>query len=197
MGTAREKAKEQRRRELLAAAASIMAERGFHQTRLGDVGAVVGISGPGIYRHFDGKDDLLAQVLIEISIRLVDGARAVVNRHREAGEGDPAVVLADLVDFHVEFAVTEPDRIRVQEREIRNLVAHALEKVRSLQRTYLSLWTDALLQCRPDLERAQARLRVQLAVGMVNSSRHVMHWAGPDMVRDQATRMALASLWAE
>lgn len=197
MTTAREKAKEQRRRELLAAAASIMAERGFHQTRLGDVGAAVGISGPGIYRHFDGKDDLLAQVLIEISIRLVDGARAVITRHDQAGGADPAAVLADLVDFHVEFAVTEPDRIRVQEREIGNLVAHALEKVRSLQRTYLSLWTDVLLQCRPDLDRAQARLRVQLVAGLINSSRHVIHWADPDLVRDQATRMSLASLRAE
>lgn len=197
MTTAREKAKEQRRRELLAAAASIMAERGFHQTRLGDVGAAVGISGPGIYRHFDGKDDLLAQVLIEISIRLVDGARAVITRHEEVGGVDPAAVLADLVDFHVEFAVTEPDRIRVQEREIGNLVAHALEKVRSLQRTYLSLWTDVLLQCRPDLDRAQARLRVQLVAGLINSSRHVIHWAGPDLARDQAARMSLASLRAE
>ena len=178
MTTAREKAKEQRRRELLAAAASIMAERGFHQTRLGDVGAAVGISGPGIYR-------------------LVDGARAVITRHDQAGGADPAAVLADLVDFHVEFAVTEPDRIRVQEREIGNLVAHALEKVRSLQRTYLSLWTDVLLQCRPDLDRAQARLRVQLVAGLINSSRHVIHWAGPDLVRDQATRMSLASLRAE
>lgn len=197
MATEREKAKERRREELLAAAAEIMAERGFHQTRLGDVGAAVGISGPGVYRHFDSKDDLLAQILIEISIRLVDGARAVLAAHRSSEGADPGAVLDDLVAFHVEFAVTEPARIRVQEREIRNLQAHALEKVRSLQRTYLGLWTDVLLQCKPDLERAEARLRVQLAAGLINSSRHVIRWAGADMVRGQASRMALAALGAD
>lgn len=197
MSTERERAKRRRREELLAAAAEIMAERGFHQTRLGDVGASVGISGPGIYRHFEGKDDLLAQVLIDISIRLVDGARAVIAEHREKGDPDPQAVLDDLVAFHVEFAVTEPDRIRVQEREIRNLVDQASEKVRSLQRTYLGMWTDVLMQCRPDLDRTQARLRVQLAAGLINSSRHVIHWAGPELVRDQATRMAHASLATE
>lgn len=197
MVTEREKAKERRREELLAAAAEIMAERGFHQTRLGDVGAAVGISGPGVYRHFASKDDLLAQILIEISIRLVDGARAVLAAHRDSEGVDPSVILRDLVAFHVEFAVTEPSRIRVQEREIRNLQAHALDKVRSLQRTYLGLWTDVLLQCRPDLERGEARLRVQLAAGLINSSRHVIRWAGADMVRGQASRMALASLEAD
>lgn len=197
MATQRKRAKERRRQELLAAAAEIMAERGFHQTRLGDVGAAVGISGPGVYRHFDSKESLLAEILIDISIRLADGARDVLARHRDTGGGAPEVILSDLVAFHVEFAVREPDRIRVQEREIRNLQAQALEKVRSLQRTYLSLWADVLLQCQPHLERKEARLRVQLTAGLINSSRHVIHWAGADLVQDQATRMALASLWAD
>lgn len=197
MSTEREKAKERRREELIAAASVIMAERGFHQTRLGDVGASVGISGPGIYRHFEGKDDLLAQILIDISIRLVDGARTVLEEHAGDVPPDPRAILRDLVGFHVEFAVTEPDRIRVQEREIRNLVDHAADKVRSLQRTYLGLWTDVLLQCRPDLDRREARLRVQLAAGLINSSRHVIRWAGADLVREQTNRMALASLEAE
>lgn len=197
MSTERERAKERRREELLSAAAEIMAERGFHQTRLGDVGATVGISGPGIYRHFEGKDDLLAQILIDISIRLVDGARAVLEEHGAYAAGEPWEVLTDLVGFHVEFAVTEPDRIRVQEREIRNLVDHAAEKVRSLQRTYLGLWTDVLMECLPELDRSQARLRVQLAAGLINSSRHVLRWAGPELVREQTTMMATASLKAK
>ena len=196
MVTEREKAKERRRQELLVAAANIMAEKGFHQTRLEDVGAAVGISGPGIYRHFGSKDALLAEILTEISIRLVDGARDVLAKHRGQLDVDPDKVLYDLIAFHVEFAVTEPARIRVQERELRNLQAQALEKVRSFQGTYLSLWADVLLRSRPHLTRDEARLRAQLAVGLINSSRHVSHWAGVDLIREQATRMAFASLRA-
>ncbi|QGU02559.1 HTH-type transcriptional repressor KstR2 [Corynebacterium kalinowskii] len=194
MPTARELAKIQRRKELLAAAARIMAVRGFHQTRLSDVGAEVGISGPGVLRHFASKDELLEMLLVDISIRLVDGARAAMAEHAESGSTDPEDLMRALVTRHVEFASNEPDIIRVQGREIHNLEPEALTKVRSLQLTYLRLWTDVLLECRPDLGRATARLRVQLAAGLINSVRYVIHWAGEDLVREQAYLMAVDAL---
>lgn len=191
MPTAREIAKLQRRQELLAAAAKIMARRGFHQTRLSDVGAEVGISGPGVLRHFVSKDELLEMLLVDISIRLVDGAREEVAAHQGRSPED---VMRALVKRHVEFAATEPDIIRVQSREIHNLGDEALTKVRSLQLTYLRMWTDVLQQCLPELERPAARLRVQLAAGLINSVRHVIHWAGPDLVREQTYDMAVEAL---
>lgn len=197
MPTARELAKLKRRQELLNAAARIMAERGFHQTRLSDVGAEVGISGPGVLRHFASKDELLETLLVDISIRLVDGARAAISSHEESGSADPDDLMRALVLRHVEFASTEPDIIRVQGREIHNLEPEALTKVRSLQLTYLRMWTDVLLECRPGLGREAARLRVQLAAGLINSVRYVIHWAGPDLVREQAYRMAVAALLAD
>ncbi|AKK02653.1 TetR/AcrR family transcriptional regulator [Corynebacterium epidermidicanis] len=197
MATSREQAKQKRRAELLNAAARIMADRGFHQTRLGDVGAAVGISGPGVLRHFKNKDDLLEKILVDISIRLVDEARDAIASHAESGDGSPQTLMSELVLRHAEFAATEPDIIRVQEREIRNLTEDARRKVRSLQLSYLGLWMDVLLECRPDLDRQTARLRVQLAAGLINSTRHVIHWAGPDLLREQAHKMALAALMAE
>lgn len=197
MPTARELAKRQRRQDLLNAAARIMAERGFHQTRLSDVGAEVGISGPGVLRHFASKDELLETLLVDILIRLVDGARAAISSHEESGSANPDDLMRALVLRHVEFASAEPDIIRVQGREIHNLEPEALKKVRSLQLTYLRMWTDVLLECRPSLGREAARLRVQLAAGLINSVRYVIHWAGPDLVREQAYRMAVAALLAD
>lgn len=193
MSTSREDAKERRRQALLKAAAQIMAEKGFHQTRLADVGAKTGVSGPALYRHFSGKGDLLAKVLIDISVRLVDGAREAMEGGANA---DPETRLRALVARHAEFAATESDLIRVQEREIDNLVDEDLDKVRSIQRTYLRIWTDALLECMPDLERGEARLRVQMVAGLINASRHVIHWAGPELVREQAQKMATEALLA-
>ena len=89
--TARSQAKERRRTALFREAARIIAERGFHQTRLADVGAAVGISGPGVYRYFSSKDDMLAQLLIDISSRLVARGREVMHEH--GGDADPRVGL--------------------------------------------------------------------------------------------------------
>ena len=185
--------RERRHAEIIAAAAAMIADRGFHVTRLEDVGQVVGISGPGLYRYVSGKDDMLAQILVDISVRLVDGARAVMDRSR-AEEWAADRTLRELLSFHVEFAVTEPDRIRVQEREIGNLAPQQREKVRSLQRMYISMWVDALRRSDPALTEDEARVRVQLAAGLINSSRHIIRWAGPDAVRREAMDMALRAI---
>ena len=73
-----------RRAEILAAAASLFAARGFHGVSIEDIGGAVGISGPALYRHFSGKDALLAEMLLDISSRLRESAVAV-GHHGRAG----------------------------------------------------------------------------------------------------------------
>lgn len=60
-----------RREQILKEAARLFAERGFHGVGVDEIGAAVGISGPGLYRHFPGKDAMLAELLVGISERLL------------------------------------------------------------------------------------------------------------------------------
>src|SRR6188474_1422190 len=71
-----------RREQILKEAARLFAERGFHGVGVDEIGAAVGISGPGLYRHFPGKDAMLAELLVGISGQLLTGAR---RRLAEAG----------------------------------------------------------------------------------------------------------------
>src|SRR5215203_5251414 len=82
-----------RREQILQAAAQLFAERGSRAVGVDDVGAAVGVTGPAIYRHFASKDAMLAEMLLLISERLLEGARDCVAR---AGE-DPAAQLRALV----------------------------------------------------------------------------------------------------
>lgn len=84
-GTARDRAKADRRAALLAAAARLFAERGFDGVTLEDIGAAVGVSGPAVYRHVSGKQALLGAILVDVSERLLHGGRAVT-----AAVSDPA-----------------------------------------------------------------------------------------------------------
>lgn len=102
--TPRSQAKAERRRQLLVAAARLIAERGFTGVRLEDLGAAVGISGPAVYRHFPNKDALLVEILVDISRRLFAGGTAV-----EESTSDPHETLEGLVDFHLDFALGEQD----------------------------------------------------------------------------------------
>lgn len=51
-------AKEQRREEILAAAKTTFAAKGFHATTIGDVAKAAGVSYGSIYWYFDSKDAL-------------------------------------------------------------------------------------------------------------------------------------------
>uniref|UniRef100_UPI0035933D58 TetR/AcrR family transcriptional regulator n=1 Tax=Microbacterium sp. SORGH_AS_1204 TaxID=3041785 RepID=UPI0035933D58 len=76
-GTARDRAKAERRTALLAAAARLFAERGFDGVTLGDIGEAAGVSGPAVYRHVASKQALLGAILVDVSERLLRGGRAV------------------------------------------------------------------------------------------------------------------------
>src|SRR3954468_13030918 len=105
-----------RREQLLAVAAQLFAERGFHGVSIADLGAAVGVSGPALYRHFPGKEALLAELLVGISEHLLAGRRQIA-----ASAPDPAQALAALVEFQADFAGREPELIVVQDRDLANL----------------------------------------------------------------------------
>ncbi len=72
----REERKEETRAELIAAAAKVFAERGFHAASLDQIAAEAGYTTGAIYGHFSGKDDLFLGVAEEYA----------ATRARELGE---------------------------------------------------------------------------------------------------------------
>src|SRR3954470_14233889 len=109
--TRRSRAKSDRRSQLIAAAERLIAEHGYLAVRLEDIGAAAGVTGPAIYRHFPNKEAFLAELLVGISTRLLAGATDVV-----AAAADPTTAIEALVDFHLDFVLSEPDLIRIQDR---------------------------------------------------------------------------------
>ena len=188
--TPRAQAKAQRRVEILVAAARLMARRGFHGVRLDDIGAEVGISGPGMYRYFSSKEDVLAEMLLDISLRLRDGGRAAVDRG-----GEPAEVLDALLAVHVDFVATEPDLISVQFRDLGSLPAGPRHEVRRLQREYAEMWVDALVRLRPEISTTDARAHVHAVFGLLTASPRLPAMA-EDELRRVLTVMASAALRA-
>src|ERR1700761_2329096 len=104
------------REKLLDEAARLFARRGFHGTSTEDLGAACGISGPAVYKHFASKDEVLEVMLVGISERLLAGGREVVGRYPDA-----SAALRRLISFHADFTFSEPDLIRVQDRDLANL----------------------------------------------------------------------------
>jgi AcrR family transcriptional regulator len=158
-----------RREQILKEAARLFAERGFHGVGVDEIGAAVGISGPGLYRHFAGKDAMLAELLVGISGQLLTGAR----RRVEESVGDPAGLLDSLIEGHIDFALDDRPLIVLHDRELDRLRDSDRKLVRQLQRQYLELWVDALRARYADLPEPEARAAVHAVFGLLNSTPHL------------------------
>lgn len=165
----RSRQKSDRRSQLLAAAEALMAERGYAAVRLEDIGAAAGVSGPAIYRHFPSKEAMLVELLVEVSTRLVDGAQAVLAEAPDAREA-----LRRLIDSHLDFALGEPDLIRIQDRDLSSLPPGAQRQVRRAQRRYVEMWVGVLRELHPRLDDDAARVLAHAAFGLLNSTPHSM-----------------------
>lgn len=179
-----------RRDQILDTAAGLFAERGFHGVSVNDIGEACGISGPAIYKHFAGKDDLLAQSLTSISERLLSEGR-----RRRSEAPDDSAALDALIAWHVEFALTHPALIVIQDREWSNLSESAQHAVRELQLAYIDAWVATLQALRPGLDRGTARAAAQAVFGLINSTPHSAR-ISPDAMARLLASMARAALLA-
>lgn len=177
-----------RREQILATAAELFAARGYHGVSVADLGAACGISGPALYKHFDSKQAMLAEMLVSISEELLR-----VGRQRVADAADPDIALAALVEWHVDFALRHRPLIVVQDRDWESLPREAREQVRALQREYVDLWAAQLRARDGGLGLDTARSMAHAAFGLINSTPHSGLLPDAEM-RRLLTRMALAAL---
>lgn len=193
--TPRERAKADRQRALLDAAARLFAAHGFDGVSLEDLGTAVGITGPAVYRHFDSKRALLGEILVQTSDDLLAGGRQVI-----ASAGSPDARLRGLIAFHVDFALSGADVIRVQDRDLAQLDEADRHQVRRLQREYVDLWTSVLADVLGTPASTDLRVRAHAGFGLINSTPHSVRGLkgapGDDEVRALLAAMAHAALTA-
>ena len=189
--TKRQAAIERRCQQILDSAKKLFARQGFRAVSIDDIGAGAGISGPAVYRHFDSKEALLAELLVGISKRLHTGMSSIVAAHSGA---QPREAMEDLLAFHVEFAVNEPELIRIQDRDFEALQEGDRKRVRRLQREYMTGWEDVLIHVHPDLEGAGVRVLVQAVIGMLNSTPYVVRRLESNVIERHLRKAAHAAL---
>ncbi|GLW29873.1 TetR/AcrR family transcriptional regulator [Actinoplanes regularis] len=155
-----------RREEILEIAVGLFAARGYHGVSMDDIGSAAGVTGPALYHHFAGKEAMLVAALIPVSESLLEGGRERVARHTAEAEA----ALADLIDFHVEFALANPAVIALHLHELDRLPEEPRRQIRRLQRLYVEEWVGVLTLLRPELEPAEARVLAHAAFGLMNST---------------------------
>ncbi len=183
-----------RRDELLSVAADLFAERGFAKVTVDDIGNAVGISGPALYHHFDGKESLLGEMLVRISDSLLTQANSIVDNVSLHESLDPIIAM------HVDFAVDNRSLITVHFRDLVQARKGDQRRVKDLQSAYVDIWVDIVAaQHIGALDTKEVRAAVHAVLGLINStpfSGRLRRDAHVSLLRTMASG-AIAGLLAE
>ena len=151
-GTPKRSRKPKRREIILEAAADRFAKHGFVGTGIDDIGEAAGISGPGVYRHFSSKDEILTTLVERAVDRLISGDDDVL-----AGEESPVRRIHLMIDKLVRGALDHAALGWVAWNETSHLRPEMKSWIDRLHRMRVVEWVHVLSRLEPgrsDLELA-------------------------------------------
>jgi AcrR family transcriptional regulator len=152
-----------RRRDVIVDAATrLFAQRGYPATGIDDIGAAAGITGPGVYRHFQNKNDVLGEVVRRAVDDVLRGVTSVVGDGRSDWD-----VLEGLVRNMVDHVLEDQAAWAVVVREQRHLDPTSQRALGRAHRQHIEEWVHALAGARPDLADDEVRVIVHGVLGVV------------------------------
>lgn len=153
-----------RKERILGAAADLVARNGYHSVSMAEIGASAGITGSGIYRHFESKSAVLVALFDRVIDALLADSQRIVHEI-----GDLRAALVRLIAGQVEFVVAARELAQVYHNEIHNLPDDDRRRLRRKQRMYVEEWVHVLGEMRPELTDAESRALVHMAIGAIQS----------------------------
>jgi TetR/AcrR family transcriptional regulator, cholesterol catabolism regulator len=164
------------RQEILRTAARLFQQRGYDATSMNDVAAALKLSKGGLYHHFQGKDEILFEIMnhaMEITQdRVIAPVRAIA---------DPEDRLRALIRLHIEVVLSPRDReITVMLHENHPLPPALRKRINARKKDYIHFVADTI----GELQRAR-RSKVSVSpraaafalLGMIN---WIYQWYKPE-----------------
>lgn len=163
-----------RRTEILNAAAGLFREKGFHGVGVDEIGKQVGVSGPAIYHHFQGKDEILATLFNDAMDKVAVDTSNMFD--------DPAEELDFLVRHHARFVVSHRELVAIYAHEHRALVEPWRRMFTARMRAHADRWERAIARVHPKADDVAVAIAAQGAIGLLHS---VVLWP-PKLLADPA-----------
>jgi AcrR family transcriptional regulator len=165
---------ERKRREVVATAARLFAERGYRETSMSELTEATGLAAGGLYHYIESKDELLISICDELLDPLLLQAREIV-----AAEEPPAEVLRALLHAWLGHIATHRDHMLVFAQE-----RHVIERepqwrrVRAQRKAFEQLLDDVLARGEADgtMRFEDRGFALMTLLGMVN---YTPQWLNP------------------
>jgi TetR/AcrR family transcriptional regulator, cholesterol catabolism regulator len=153
--------------EIIAAAARVFAERGFHGATTQDIADVLGIRQASLYYYFASKEAALELVCLKGVEGFFEAAKAIA-----AGPGSARNRLARLIDSHLSPLLDRSDFVKVFLNERQHLPTESRRRIGKWSRGLERIFEDVLKEgvrkgeFRSDMD---TRLTALAILGMANA----------------------------
>ncbi len=181
-----------RRDQLLAVAAELFHERGYHLTGMDDIGKAAGMTGPGVYRHFRSKEEILETLATEYGTPILARAPAIAQT-----TNDPKAAIVELARHYISTVLTHPTIASVAIFEGRMLRPETRATILRTERLYVEEWVHVLSRLRPELSDGRARVMVHGVLGLGMSVCRFNSGLADDVVEPLLAHMIVLALQAD
>lgn len=183
--------------QILQAAATLFAKKGFLNTNIIEIGEACNASKSRMYHYFGSKNEILAAMLMEHAHGLIEKARAALRT-----DASDEQKLVDFIAAHLDFYLDHPDRQTVLLHDAAYLLPDDEKALKILERRLVDLLADLLrgLGGKTLRGKAAAKAHAMLIYGMLNWT-YTWYSAGgaikPDQLAGYAARLCLYGLLAD
>ncbi|MFD6224584.1 TetR/AcrR family transcriptional regulator [Nocardia asteroides] len=148
---------------LLTKSVDLFHERGYQNVSVEDIATAAELAtASAVYRYYRSKSDLLAAAFRRAA-DIVSGSIGPM----VAASDSPAAALSSLIDLYVEGSFEARALTYVYYAEFRNIAAEDRVTLQHIQQLVIAEWTKLLVQVRPELSEAEARILVHAGFALV------------------------------
>ncbi len=163
---------QERRSEILDAAASIFAERGFDGTSTSAIALKCGVSKALLYHYFASKEEILFEMLVAHCQFLVAAAQAALSEN-ESGEEQLASVVGELISLYMN---SQEKHIALM-NNLKSLSGEQQKEIKKLERILVQIIKGIVARLRPELSEP---LQTSLAMYLMGSINWTYTWFKPE-----------------
>ncbi|MBM9468340.1 TetR/AcrR family transcriptional regulator [Nakamurella leprariae] len=125
--------------DVVEAALTLFAERGYLGTSMKDIAGLLGLRAPSLYNHVDSKQELLREIMVRTMNELLNSHRAVI-----ATSADVVEQLRRAMETHVIYHANNPRDVRIGNAEIQNLEEPVHGEILRMRDEYSASWQSII-----------------------------------------------------
>lgn len=177
-----------RRRLIRDAAVVLFDERGYHGTRMRDIGSHLGMRAPSLYNHVSSKQELLREIMFDFTSSMIREHELAV-----ASASDTVERVRRAMEAHVRHCARYRPETRILTHEVPSLEEPSRAELLDLRSEFSHLWVELIDQGVAEGEFAVQRTKLT-AYSLIHIGVGVALWTRPLPLSESELAYSLAEM---